>query len=203
MSAGSPAKIFCVGLSRTGTASLTAALETLGFHAKHFPFVHFRYGKILARLGFDELRLDEEDLRTYDAFADITVIPFYKQLDVRYPGSRFILTTRDRDSWLDSCERFPRFTSAFTPNAEVRALRRLVYGAELFDRTTFAAAHERHHVEVRAYFEERPGDLLVLDVCGGEGWEPLCAFLERPVPQQAFPRENLGPAAVGESAPAT
>ena len=47
-------------------------------------------------------------------------------------------------------------------------------------------AFEAHVAAVRASIE--PARLLVYDV--REGWEPLCAFLERDVPSIDFPRVN-------------
>ncbi|NEQ26956.1 MAG: hypothetical protein F6K28_49635, partial [Microcoleus sp. SIO2G3] len=37
------------------------------------------------------------------------------------------------------------------------------------------------------YFKDRPDSLLVLDICGGEGWEELCTFLGTPAIDQPFP----------------
>jgi hypothetical protein len=49
-----------------------------------------------------------------------------------------------------------------------------------------AAAMERYHEEVQ---DTVPAErLLVWSVA--EGWEPLCEFLELPVPEAAFPRVN-------------
>ena len=39
------------------------------------------------------------------------------------------------------------------------------------------------------YFSKREKDLLVLDICGGEGWEKLCKFLHVPVPNKKFPKK--------------
>jgi len=45
---------------------------------------------------------------------------------------------------------------------------------------------KRHTQEVRDSID--PARLLVFDV--REGWEPLCRFLEVPIPDEAFPRLN-------------
>ena len=81
-------KIFGIGLSRTGTLSLTEALKELGYRTVHYPPIpkFFKY-------------IDEND-----AFTDITVSCNYKILDKKYLGSKFILTIRDKESWLKSCE---------------------------------------------------------------------------------------------------
>jgi hypothetical protein len=64
-----------------------------------------------------------------------------------------------------------------------------------FDRPLFSAAYDRHHQDVLGYFRGREGDLLVLNICAGEGWERLSPFLGREVPQDPFPWENRRPGA--------
>lgn len=65
-----------------------------------------------------------------------------------------------------------------------------VYGSVGFSREGFLHAYETHRRNVEQYFRNRPGDLLVLDVCGGEGWETLCPFLEVGIPETPFPHAN-------------
>ncbi|KAA1424249.1 hypothetical protein F0U47_18575 [Nocardioides antri] len=48
------------------------------------------------------------------------------------------------------------------------------------------AAYERHNAHVRATV---PPDRLV-EWSPGDGWEPLCAALGLPVPDEPFPRVN-------------
>jgi hypothetical protein len=62
----------------------------------------------------------------------------------------------------------------------------------MYQRDRFRYVYERHLVEVTSYFEGRPGSLLVLDICAGQGWKQLCPFLDRPVPGITFPKENVG-----------
>ena len=66
-------------------------------------------------------------------------------------------------------------------------MRLAVYGVTTFHRGRLKYVYERHVREVEEYFKQRPRDLLVLDVCAGEGWEKLCAFLNKPVPPGPFP----------------
>jgi hypothetical protein len=63
-------------------------------------------------------------------------------------------------------------------------------GHPLGHEATFVARYEAHNDEVLAYFADRPGDLLVLRVTEGEGWETLCPFLGLPEPQTPFPHAN-------------
>jgi hypothetical protein len=50
--------------------------------------------------------------------------------------------------------------------------------------------YRQHLKNVREYFANRPDDLLTLDICGGDAWEPLCSFLNVAVPAQPFPNTN-------------
>lgn len=34
--------------------------------------------------------------------------------------------------------------------------------------------------------------ILVFDVFSGDGWEKLCNFLDRPIPNRPFPHKNIG-----------
>jgi hypothetical protein len=209
-----PSKIFGIGLSRTGTLSLHKAFLLLGLRSRHYVFDPeiARYMLALENGTAPEaLRLTALD--TLDCISDAPVCGLVGPLDAAYPGSRFVLTIRDEASWLDSCERhftrgnerggllavlrrsLTRIARGEKPphplHAEWRRLViRTVYGVERFDRAAFAAARARHLESVRSRFRDRPGTLLVLDICAGEGWDKLCPFLGLPVPANPFPWEH-------------
>lgn len=165
-------KVFGIGLSRTGTTSLTRALEILGFSAVHFP-------------------TSMEKIKAYDAATDTPVAATFRLLDKKYPGSKFIYTTRALEPWLQSCKwLWVRNSEYFKDSIFVRGVHIWLYGRGTFDRSAFTAAYDRHQNDVLGYFAERPDDLLVLDICGGAGWDKLCVFLDVPVPDVPFPWAN-------------
>jgi hypothetical protein len=131
-----------------------------------------------------------EELRYLDGGADNGVTLFYKYLDHKFPGSRFVLTTRRLEDWLPSM----KATTDSRPIDREQDLsiqrRMLLYDAVAFDAPKFIRGYHRHHEAVREYFRERPGDLLEMDITQGEGWEKLCPFLGLPVPTEPFPRLN-------------
>jgi len=177
-------KVLGIGLGRTGTTSLTRALELLGYRTKHCPDFW------LDDAG--ELVISPDDLRSFEALTDEPLIPIFRQVDRDYPGSKFILTVRAMDPWLTSIENngdAMREHRAQLP--AVTVLFKLLYGTAEFDREAYVAANRRHVRDVRAHFAERPRDLLVLDVCAGDGWETLCPFLGKPFPDQPFPKLNV------------
>jgi hypothetical protein len=166
-------KIFGIGLSKTGTTSLNEALVQLGLNSKHYP----QFRELFAG--------DFRCLEKYDAVTDIPVAPYYAQLDEAFPGSKFILTVRSLDDWLASMERW--LVPQRRANDFMIQMRLAMYGVTAFHRGRLKYVYERHVREVEDYFRRRPQDLLVLDICAGEGWEKLCAFLEKPVPAGNFP----------------
>ncbi len=179
----SVSKIFCIGLSKTGTTSLTKALSILGYRSFHFPWTMLRYQN-------GRLSVVEEKVRPYDALSDIPVARFYQELDCLFPGSKFILTVRNQDAWLDSCERHFWPGQILKGENWINQLHRDIYGSIDFDRERFYRAYQAHKREVRDYFAERPQDLLLMDLARGDGWEKLCAFLDKPLPEQPFPKRD-------------
>jgi Sulfotransferase domain len=170
--AGVP-KVFGIGLSRTGTTSLTDALERLGFPAIHYPT---RFSQIEA----------------HAAATDIPVSLSFRKLDRLFPGSRFILTLRPLEPWLESCERlWKKRGAAFARNPNVMEIEKRFYGGSGYDRQLYTAARDRHLAEVGTYFRERPDDLLLLDLFDdADPWQSLCPFLRVPRPGHPFPHQN-------------
>lgn len=193
-------KVFGLGLSRTGTHSLTTALHVLGYDTVHYPTDMASLSAMMRGDGAFPL------LNHYDGITDITTIPFLSELDARHPGSKFILTVRDEAAWLASCEKHwsgrdpfePAQTSSpplsyrdHTIHMEIRRLlRAAVYGSYVFDRDRFARVRREHHERVKRYFADRPKDLLVVDIAGGAGWKEIAPFVERAIPDQPFPHKN-------------
>ena len=186
---GNQGKVFGLGLSKTGTSSLTDALNLLGVKSAHYPHDERTYDEL--RSGNYRLSILEE----YDGIADIPVTSYFAQLDGEFPGSKFILTVREKEAWLRSCEvhwrlmmewwhNFPQFKKFH------EFISAVVYGTIDFNRDRFAYVYDAHVRNVCEYFKDRPEDLLVLDICGGEGWNKLCGFLEVPLPDAPFPRAN-------------
>jgi hypothetical protein len=186
-------KVFGLGLSRTGTRSLTAALHVLGFDTVHYP----TDAATLATLVRGDARFPLLD--HYDGITDITVAPYFEDLDRAHPGSKFVLTVREEARWLESCVNHWTGRSAYEEgegeehrvHMEIRRfLRAAVYASYEFDRGRFVRAYRRHVQAVQRYFEGRPGDLLVIDIAGGDGYEKLAPFLGVAIPEQPFPHKG-------------
>ena len=176
--------IFGIGLSKTGTTSLFAALDLLGFRSATYR--HMR------ALGLEEWfagSFERDYLAGYDAATDLPLATFFPQLDHRFPGSKFVLTVRELDSWLESA----RTHFSAPPASEFGTRVRLAtYGTAGFDEVRFRYVHATHTRNVEWWFDHRTDALLVLDVVGGEGWERLCPFLGVDPPDIPFPHVPPG-----------
>jgi len=203
-------KLIGAGMPRTGTLTQKVALEMLGLG----PCYHMV--DVLADLDQAKLwrrALDGEAPweQIFDGFNSTVDWPggyFYRELMDVYPEAKVLLSVRDPQAW----ERSMRDTVWAVRHGE--SLVRLLSSAqahvnpqwrgflEMIDRLvwegegTFASGHAepqqlidtmiRHNREVEENVP--PVRLLVWSV--EEGWEPLCKFLEVPVPQQPFPHVN-------------
>jgi hypothetical protein len=171
-------KVFGIGFHKTGTKSLARALRQLGYRVTGSNWVHEPdIGRRVHRLAF-------ELAERFDAFQDNPWPLLYRELDLRFPGSRFILTLRPAEAWIRSVVR--HFGAESTP------MRQWIYGAgsPLGNEEIYLERYARHNREVLEYFRDRPGDLLVLHITDGEGWEKLCPFLGLAVPAVPFPHLN-------------
>jgi sulfotransferase family protein len=189
-------RLFGIGLSRTGTMSLTRALTALGFRSIHFPDDERTMKEVMGCLDLRARTLRLAILKRYDAATDTPICATFEALDAAYPGSRFILTTREKASWLDSCRRYwaswiePYLGQGDAAAAYMTAIHESLYGVASFDEGRFSRAYDDYHARVRGHFAERPADLLDLNITAGDGWEPLCEFLNAPHPRAEFPWEQ-------------
>ena len=179
-------KVFGVGLGRTGTTSLSQALNDIGIKTKHFPFDSTTYEELVSESG--PLTI----LVHYQGMVD-GIASFYRQLDRAYPGSKFILTVREKNAWIASRQRQQERLLGVWERLDadlqefIRLKRYREYGAFELDESMYLEAYDRHIDNVTQYFRNRPDNLLVVDIAGGDGWEKLCPFLAVAVPAKPFP----------------
>jgi hypothetical protein len=175
-------KVFGIGLNKTGTSSLHAALELLGFRSLHFGGLD-TYEHTLRAIDERKPMLSYLDPEP-DAISDVVTVTYYFYVaDAQYPGSKFILTLRDIDEWLDSRRRHVERNQRMKEAGEYDGPFLTV------DLDTWVAEYRRHEAVVRTYFANRPRDLLCFRPADGD-WSQLCEFLGRPVPEAPFPWEN-------------
>ena len=192
--------ILGAGFGRTGTLSLKAALETLGF-APCYHMVEVARHPEHAAVWAGARRGERVDWRSffagYAAAVDWPAAAFWRELTSTFPLARVILTVRDSAAWYASFHAtiVERSAGLAPPgDSPLRAIYDLtqelildgVFGGRAADEDHARAVYDAH---ISTVCESVPRErLLVYDVAAG--WEPLCAFLERPIPSEPFPHLN-------------
>ncbi|KAI8635260.1 hypothetical protein F5Y19DRAFT_5533 [Xylariaceae sp. FL1651] len=205
-------------LFRMGTRSMTAAYRTLGYRVDHgmdnrlnpwelleeaaeatFPHApDVRPRPPHTREDWDRLWGNEFDIAT--DLGSVFSLEFIKA----YPNAKVVVVQRDFEPWFKSFTDGP-LSALFGPIPEL-FLALAYYGAG--SRVKFAMhklllgffhAKDRAEIDANAretydnYFKTvramvPPENLLEYKL--GDGWEPLCEFLGKPVPDMPFPRLN-------------
>lgn len=210
-------KVIGAGFGRTGTLSLKAALEELGFG----PCYHMV--EVLTRptnlpywvAAMQGKAVDwHEVFQGYQATVDWPACAFYKELMQVYPDAKVLLSVRDPEKWYESTANTIYKIGKASPEARRAAMEKIapqggaVLPAEDVDmrqmgvvtnyiwEKTFHGKFEDRAYAIQIFNQhieqvkrDVPSEkLLVYDV--REGWEPLCSFLEVAVPSTPFPALN-------------
>lgn len=201
-------KVIGAGFGRTGTMSLKAALEELGFDPCYHMSEVFENSSHADRWNAAAIggRVEWENLLgDYAATVDWPGCSFYEELMEAYPEARVLLSVRDPERWYESTSNtiynIRRLTTSSKffalvgrLNPRITRVARMVnnliwegtFDGRFEDKQYAIEVFNRHNEEVK---ERVPKDrLLVYEV--KEGWEPLCDFLGVEVPETPFPHLN-------------
>jgi len=161
-------KIFQIGPSKCGTTTLSTF-----FNANGVKSVHHDSGKLAESIynnHFNNQVLLSAPYDGYIGYFDMQSINtnppifipkiLFKELDRQYPGSKFILNTRDKDNLLKSISAVQVGNGMNYLEATAMQFNRsqdevLQYWLEEFN---------AHNKEVLEYFKDRPDDLLVFNI---------------------------------------
>ncbi len=171
-------KVFGIGFQKTGTTTLGEALKILGYKVSG---PDLKLIKHINKNEFDEVFKVSDK---FDALQDNPWPLLYKELDKRYPGSKFILTCRDDKKWIASV------VNHF--GKDKTKMRKWIYGkaSPVGSENIYVDVYRKHYQNVRNYFKDRPEDLLEIDWAKGHAWDELCTFLNQPIPSIQFPHSN-------------
>lgn len=189
-------KIFSIGFNKTGTTTLEKCLKDLDLlpqaaweesHKLNYHWFKNDYKPII------------EFAKSFKSLSDNpwNIKDFYKILDINFPNSKFILTTREPTSWFHSLRKW------CTPRYGVRSSIRSLPDGPAFHKAIFGMTedsienyedhykhvYEQRNQEIKKYFAKRPDDLLVIDWTK-HGWKELCEFLDKPIPNRPVPHLN-------------
>ncbi|MBU2968921.1 sulfotransferase family protein [Pseudoalteromonas sp. C2R02] len=179
-------KIFIIGLPRTATTSVCAAMLELGFKTAHTAYTN-------------------QSMNDAQVIADTPVFCDYQLLDKTYPNAKFIYLQRDSTVWLPSIRQLlirmyknlQRTDGGFNPTLK-RCYNDIFSPLTLenVEKDDFLqSCYDRHQQGINEYFKGREQDLLQIDVSDKNSFDSLLAFLEIDTIQTqltGFERINIG-----------
>jgi hypothetical protein len=198
-------KVIGAGFGRTGTLSLKRALEELRLGPCYHMIevnAHPEHDALWLALAKGESSDWRPMLKGYTSTVDWPTTSIWKALAAANPQARIILTLRDPEAWYASAAatifaRMLEFVSMRASPDAVDPVRRRhmemintmivenTFGGSLAKEHAIAVFNA-HNEEVRRLVPRK--QLLVYE--SGEGWEPLCAFLDAPIPTTPYPKVN-------------
>ncbi|KAG9256220.1 efflux pump antibiotic resistance protein [Emericellopsis atlantica] len=213
-----PMQVLCLGFNRTGTSTMSAALEALGIPCWHsFQLLSAHFGdnekwldilerKFFPKEPYEPIGSDEFDqlLSSFGAVSsDTPAICFAEELVAAYPEAKVVLIERDIDNWYESYMH-SIVTNVFDPMANLliiieRSYFRSVGLVQKRAVEGWAGIHSYKEGARKAKNVYRAHYALVSKITPKErllefrledGWEPLCQFLGKDVPEEPFPRLN-------------
>jgi hypothetical protein len=208
-------QVIGAGWGRTGTASLKKALEILGYDPTYHMYEVMKrpqqadlWMKVQDAVekkesyDFDNIFICDNGKEKYTATCDFPSAKFWKEQLQQYPSAKVILTVRDEEKWFTSVSEtifrqqiqgglygltFLNVIKLFPIKKEFldKVIHRGVFDND-FSKSNMIERYKKHNENVK---KECPKEkLLVFEV--SQGWEPLCKFLNKPIPSEPFPHAN-------------
>lgn len=176
-------KLFIIGLPRTGTTSISAALLDY-----EFKVAHTAYTKRAFELA--------------DVISDAPCFSDYQQLDTLFPNSKFVYLDRPLESWLPSIQMLlKKMLPELTPKTgylnpvlkrSINTTFELSTAVDPLDKQHLENCYNKHQQAVANYFKNRD-DFLTIDISQERSLKILLEFLNiRTEDANNFPRLNVG-----------
>ena len=176
--------VFNIGFGRSGSSSLTAALNILGVPSLHFVLddnKDVRLEKIILKNKKRNKKLFCTLDQKYQGFSDFGGEKYYQILYEQYPNSKFIFTVRPFELWIKS----------YIHNEKRNFPERFRTKNSIYDQFFYASnKYFNMGKEIRNFFKDKPDQFLEMRICEGDGWQELCQFLGKDIPDIPFPHLN-------------
>lgn len=173
-------KVFIIGLPRTGTTSVCAALLDHGFKVAHTAYT-------------------QQTFHLADVIADTPSFCDYPQLDLLFRDSRFVYLERQLTNWVPSMRRLlEKMTANLRPEGHFNPIIKRCFNdtfqlsqtADPLSTQHLTQCYQRQQQQVADYFVGRK-DLFTLDVSQSDSLTTLLNFMGKPIADSLdFPHLN-------------
>ena len=190
-------KIFVFGYNKTGTMSLEKALTILGYKVFHTRGGLLKNNMYVFQYNLHMQRDILKDVDMYDCYIDYPIYEpaVFSHIVDEYPDAKYISLTRNLDDYVEAVlqDKIKRLKRGSFDNWNWLG----VGDEEVFKnypdyqkewvkgRTRF-----KHNSNISLLFKNNI-NYLNMNICdNGDGWEKLCKFLDKEVPNADFPHNN-------------
>nr|XP_026694248.1 uncharacterized protein LOC101242769 isoform X1 [Ciona intestinalis] len=203
-------KVIVASFCKTGTKSMNEALSTFGYKIydwmEHYWYHGDQWNRMLrSGVTLDDIRKMYDDV---DVVIDTPSFLFFDEILEAYPAAKVILTVRDEDTWLAS---MTHELHSEASDSVLNVIQTFSYsGWKSFQFTNRVVnftngcwrlwpwskynvspnvmkhIYRRHNNYV---IQKVPKDRLLLFNLS-DGWDPLCEFLGKEIPNKEFPHVN-------------
>lgn len=152
-------KVFCLGMSRTGTKSFAVGMQKLGYDACH------NGGR----------PLDEQLLKNYNAFSDSNTCMFhYEYLYERYPNAKFVFSYRDPNEWAN------KIVDWYNPRHQISYIHWHLnndYVRKVNTKEELADFCQWQYDSIMKFFSDKQEQFLAHSVFKGDTFEPIANLI--------------------------
>ena len=191
-------RVIGAGVGRTGTYSLKLAINKLGLGPCHHMEEVLHNMPVHVPLWLAAVAGEPDWSQIYNGYESAVDWPtagYFRELLREFPSAKFVLTQRDPERWADSFGGtiYKLLAGRDQAPQEMRAW--LGMASDVIAKSGFPAGFDRDGL-IKAFIAHNDAvketipasQLLIFQV--KQGWEPLCTFLDAPVPAEEFPRTN-------------
>ncbi|MFT7615708.1 MAG: glycosyltransferase involved in cell wall biosynthesis [Candidatus Woesearchaeota archaeon] len=166
-------KVFVIGLSKTGTMSMTHWFRKTGYLA-----IHYKDTLDLLSIKNNKIICNPKVASVFDALSDTPVAHYFKEIYQEYPNAKFIYLTRNKEKWLESCQK--HFTKGHYKVSNIirKTFNVEVYGSKIFNRQKFSNTYDQHHTKVMTFFKDKQKQFISVDLSNKDAKNKIATFLQ-------------------------
>ncbi len=194
-------------MQRSGTTSVGVFFKKFGYAVADWPTSRRNKWSYFWEQGNMEAIFNSEDFKKNQVFEDDPwwLPEFYKVLYHRFPGSKFILFTRDKDAWFDSMVSHSKGKVLGNTKRHCKIYRREDdfyrlkesqglddYNEKKIDNLLSLEGHREHYTsiyhrrneEIKEFFSDKDSScFFICTLEDPEKWKKLGAFMEIEIPE--------------------
>jgi hypothetical protein len=188
-------KLFVIGYNKTGTKSLAKALEILGYRVLHTGGGGAHLEKIGWNMYYNNPILDGLD--EYECYIDYPIFEptVFSHIVHEYPSAKYISLTRNLDDYIESVlkDKIKRLDDGVVDSWNWLGVgdKEVFENYPEYQKDWITGRTKFKHYSNLSLLKKNNIELLDMNICdNNDGWNKLCDFLYKEIPNMTFPHYN-------------